>query len=362
MGALTPPVRRLLAWYARHGRALPWRGARDPYHIWVSEVMLQQTQVDTALPYYERFIARWPTMQSLAAAPLDDVLKMWEGLGYYARARNLHKGVQLVVREMGAQLPGDVAALRRIPGIGRYMAGALASLVFGLDEPALDGNLRRVLARLFAVRGDAKSAAVEERLWTHARALLPRGRAGDFNQALMDLGARICVPRRPRCLLCPVQTDCRALAEGVQDELPEKTAKKKVPHHQLAVPVVFKRERVLIAQRPADGLLGGMWEFPGGRMKRGESAEAACRRVAHAALGLTVRAGEPIATVDHAFSHMRVTLHAVRCEYASGEPNAPESERVRWARLSELERFAWPVAQRKIIEVLHGGRKKRIRE
>ncbi len=345
-------TRKLLAWYGRHRRAMPWRGARDAYHIWVSEVMLQQTQVDTVRPYYERFIARWPTMESLAAARLDDVLKAWEGLGYYARARNLHKGAQLVVREMGGQLPGDLAELRRIPGVGPYMAGALASLVFGLDEPALDGNLRRVLTRLFAVRGDAASAAVEAQLRAHAYALLPRGRAGDFNQALMDLGSQVCVPRRPHCPECPLSADCRALAEGVQDDLPEKAAKKAVPHQHLAVPVVFKRGRVLIAQRPADGLLGGMWEFPGGRMRRGEPPDAACRRVARETLGLTVRVGEPIATVEHAFSHLRVTLHVFRCEHVRGEPEAPESARVRWAWPRELERFAWPRAQRRIVEAV----------
>jgi len=350
------PAQKLLAWYARGRRELPWRGVPDPYQIWVSEVMLQQTQVDTVIPYYGRFIARWPTMEALAAARLDDVLKMWEGLGYYARARNLHKGAQMVVREFGGQLPGDVTGLRRIPGVGRYMAGALASLVFGLDEPAVDGNLRRVLARLFAVRGDMASAAVHEQIWRHAYALLPHGRAGDFNQAMMDLGATVCVPRRPRCLLCPVQSDCRALAEGVQNDLPEKAAKKAVPHHDLAVPVVFKRGRVLIAQRPADGLLGGLWEFPGGRMQRGESPAAACVRVAQTSLGLAVAAGDPLATVEHAFSHLRVTLHAVRCAHRRGEPHAAESARVRWARPAELERFAWPAAQRKIMQALCGGR------
>src|SRR5437773_1381114 len=224
---LKPIALKLLAWYDRQQRRLPWRGSRDPYRIWVSETMLQQTQVETVLPYYERFLARFPNVEALANAKLDDVLKAWEGLGYYARARNMHKGAQYVVEMNGGELPGDVDSLRKIPGIGRYTAGAIASIAFGQDEPALDGNIRRVIARVCAVREDVHAPAVQEQLWSYAREVLPHGQAGDFNQALMDLGATICVARRPRCLLCPISAECQAYHHGWQDEIPLKVARER---------------------------------------------------------------------------------------------------------------------------------------
>ena len=343
-------ARKLLAWYERQQRRLPWRGSRDPYRIWVSETMLQQTQVETVLPYYERFRARFPSVQALASAKLDDVLKAWEGLGYYARARNLHKGAQYVVRERDGKLPGDVKSLRQIPGIGRYTAGAIASIAFGQDEPALDGNIRRVLARVCAVRDDVRTPAVQERLWTYTREVLPRGRAGDFNQALMDLGATICVARRPRCLLCPICDECQAYQRGWQDEIPLKVARERPPHFTIAVGVIWKQARILIQQRKAEGLLGGLWEFAGGKVERGESLAEACKREINEELGIRVRVRDEFVVVEHGYTHFSVTIHAFNCDYLRGTPRPASGSRVRWVYPSQLGQFAWPAANKKIIE------------
>ena len=352
VGGMTsqPITRKLLRWYARYGRDLPWRRTHDPYRLWVAETMLQQTQVETVIPYYEKFLARWPTAQALAAARLDDVLKQWEGLGYYARARNLHRGAQVVMREFGGALPADIESLRQIPGIGRYTAGALASVAFGANEPTIDANIRRVLCRVFAVRADPRTAAAQAILWAHARDLVPRGRAGDFNQALMDFGSTICVARKPRCVECPLQTDCEAFRLGLQDVLPVKATQKATPHYEIAIGVIWKNGRVLIAQRKADGLLGGLWEFAGGKIEAGESGAVACKREVKEELGVTVRVRDEFMQVDHAYSHFSVTLHVFHCDYVRGTPQPISAARVRWAWPRELLKFAWPAANKKIIE------------
>jgi A/G-specific adenine glycosylase len=349
-----------LTWYDRHKRDLPWRRGNDPYHIWVSETMLQQTQVETVIPFYERFLTRWPTLASLAEAQLDDVLKMWEGLGYYARARNLHKGAQAVTRDFGGILPSDTETLRTVPGIGRYTAGAIASVAFGRDEPTVDANIRRVLARLFAVREDPRSTAADARLWKYARDILPYGRAGDFNQALMDLGSSTCVSRRPRCLLCPLTEECDAYQQGLQDELPIRTAKKEKPHYDIAVGVIWKGGRLLIAQRKPDGLLGGLWEFAGGKIEPGESPAETCKREIKEELGIRVRVGELFATVQHGYTHFSVTMHVFHCEYLRGTPRARSAARIRWAWPSELPKFAWPAANKQIIAQLSSTSEKAV--
>ena len=349
-------ARLLLRWYDRNRRDLPWRRTQDPYAIWVAEVMLQQTQVVTVIGYYARFLERWPSVEALAAAHLDEVLKLWEGLGYYARARNLHRGAQVVARELGGRLPREPAALRRIPGIGRYTAGQLASVAFGANEPTIDANIRRVLCRLLAVRADPREPAVDAQLWEYAAAILPKGHAGNFNQALMDLGSTICVSGRPRCLLCPLTEECQAYQQGLQDEIPVRSKRKAVPHYQLAAGVVWKGGRVLIAQRKPDGLLGGLWEFPGGRLDDGESAEDACARQVAAETGVRVKVGPFLTEVEHAYTHFRVTVRVFSCDYLSGVPKPLGAARVRWAWPGELHKFAWPAAQKRIVAVIVKGK------
>src|SRR5512140_2840981 len=230
---------RLLNWYADNKRSLPWRGHPDPYAIWVSEIMLQQTRVEAVIPYFERWMARFPSIPELANSAEQDVLSLWEGLGYYARARNLRKSAQLIVEQYGGRLPRDTAALRKLPGVGRYTAGAIASMAFGLDEPALDGNIRRVLARVFDVSEPADSPEGQRQLWELAAKHLPKGRSGDYNQALMDLGATICIAANPRCPVCPVNKVCKARKLGIQAQRPVMKAKKAVPHHMVGAAVII---------------------------------------------------------------------------------------------------------------------------
>ncbi|MDW8228190.1 MAG: A/G-specific adenine glycosylase, partial [Anaerolineales bacterium] len=275
---MEPPVEKLLAWYEKHARSLPWRNVSDPYAIWISEVMLQQTRVEAVIPYFERWMKRFPTVADLAAAPEQDVLALWEGLGYYRRARNLHQAARIIMAKYGGQIPRELSALRRLPGVGRYTAAAIASIAYGLDVATLDGNLKRVLARLFNIEEPVDTPAGEKRLWALAEQHLPRGRAGDYNQALMDLGATLCLPRAPRCPLCPVNEFCQARALGVQESRPVRQPKKETPHYTVTAAVIRRNGRVLLAQRPSRGLLGGLWEFPGGKVEPGESLPEALRR------------------------------------------------------------------------------------
>jgi A/G-specific adenine glycosylase len=267
-------ARALVKWYLAHRRDLPWRRTSDPYAIWLSEIMLQQTQVATVIPYYEKFLKHFPTVNALASAPLDDVLKLWAGLGYYSRARNLHRGAQTVVERFGGAVPASAQDIRDVPGIGAYTAGAILSIAYGLPEPLVDGNVARVFARLFLLKGDWRKNPLKDALWARAAALVKecapaRGnkravlRSGDLNQALMELGATVCTPANPQCLLCPVEAFCSARAKGVQDQYPEALAQKKSPVWNLTAWCVRDdKGRVLFAQRAAGGLFGGLWELP----------------------------------------------------------------------------------------------------
>jgi A/G-specific adenine glycosylase len=337
----------LLQWYDEHRRDLPWRAAEgeapDPYRVWLSEVMLQQTRVETVRGYYERWLARFPTLQSLAEAPLDEVLKAWEGLGYYSRARNFHRAVREVAERYGGRVPDEPEAFRALPGVGRYTAGAVMSIAFARQEPIVDGNVRRVFARL---TDDQKPTDAD--LWRLAESLVPGDRPGDLNQAVMELGATVCTPRSPRCAACPVQGWCAAYVAGTQEQRPARKAARPLPHEDVAVAVVEQEGRWLLVRRPVDTRLGGMWEFPGTVRKPRESTAAAAVRGVRQGLGLEVRAGEVIGTVEHAFSHLRASYHAVRCEVVGGELRAVGWDGWGWAAPDELERHALPAAQKRI--------------
>ena len=348
---------RLLKWYDAHKRALPWRGTRDAYRIWLSEILLQQTRVEAVIPYYEKFLARYPDVFALAHAPLDDVLKMWEGAGYYARARNLHRTAQIIAREGGGKFPQTANELMQLPGIGRYTAGAIASIAFDAGTPVVDGNVVRVLCRYFGIRDNPKANATQNRLWELAEKLLPKKRAGDFNQAMMELGATICLPKNPRCMLCPLYRDCFARNDGLQNVLPLKRAKPELPHKIIAAGVIYKRGRskgaqILIQQRLNQGLLGGLWEFPGGKVEAGEGLAECVARECREELGIEVRVGEKIISVEHAFSHFSITLHAFRCEYVSGRVKISSAQKFKWVAPNELEQYAFPSANKKIIAAL----------
>ncbi len=345
-------ARKLIKWFEANARDLPWRRRRTPYRVWLSEMMLQQTQVDTVIPYFKRFVARFPTVLALADAPLDEVLKLWEGLGYYARARNLHRAAQVVSHELGGRFPRTVEGLLRLPGVGRYSAGAIASLAFGVDAPILDGNVARVLCRVYAIERDPREARTRAALWSLAGSLLPKGRAAQFNEALMELGATVCAPRAPKCDVCPIAALCEARRQGIQDRLPIRRAPKVTPHYDVTAAVIRKNGRVLIAQRPPEGMLGGLWEFPGGKRKPGESLKECLRREIREELRLEIEVDEPITAVKHAYTHFRITLHAFACRVRSGRPQAIGVADFKWVRMSELDRYAFAVTDRKIIETL----------
>lgn len=337
---------RLLAWYRKNKRILPWRGHPEPYAVWVSEIMLQQTRVETVIPYFERWMRLFPTVQALAEASEQEVLNAWEGLGYYSRARNLHKAAKVIVRDFGGNLPHSLSELIKLPGIGRYTAGAIASIAFGADEPALDGNLKRVYARLFDVTEAVDSPKGEKLLWEIARRNLPHGRAGDFNQALMDLGAAVCLPKNPRCLLCPLMELCKARENGTQELRPVRKPKKAVPHHVHAAGVIVRRGRVLLARRPPGGLLGGMWEFPNGRV--GEDPAGELAQALEAGYRLKVQRKEALGVVQHAYTHFRVTVHVFRCELVK----MSDSPGLKWVAIGELGEYPMGKVDRRIADML----------
>lgn len=343
---------KLLAWYAVHARELPWRGHPDPYAVWVSEIMLQQTRVETVIPYFHRWMERFPTVAALADASEQDVLQAWEGLGYYSRARNLHRAARAVMEQYGGSLPTDRAQLEKLPGIGKYTAGAVASIAFGQDAAALDGNIRRVLARVFNVTLPARSNGGEKRLWELARQTLPPGRAGDYNQALMDLGATICIPQNPLCLICPVSELCQARALGVQNELPVLEAKSVAPHYTVTAAIIHRSGLVLIARRPSNGLLGGMWEFPGGKVEPGEELPDGLSREIREELGAEIAVEDAFGVYQHAYTHFKVTLHAFFCRLVDGEPQPLEASELRWVSTGELSQFPMGKIDRQIARNL----------
>ena len=314
--------------------------------------MLQQTRVETVVPYFQRWMERFPTIPCLAAAVQQDVLAAWEGLGYYSRARNLHRAAQVLMTDYGGELPHDVKALRSLPGIGRYTAGAIASIAFGMDEPTLDGNIRRVLARLFDVQIPARSKEGESHLWELAAANLPSGQAGDFNQALMDLGAAICTPHQPNCNYCPLVGHCAAYALGVQEKRPILPARSATPHYIVTAAVIQRDGKVLIALRPPEGLLGGLWEFPGGKLQDGEDLATCLKREISEELGAEIEIGRQIGAFRHAYTHFRVTLHAFRCTLRSGEPNNLEHNALVWASIPELQNYPMGKLDRLITKQL----------
>ncbi|HKP13458.1 MAG TPA: A/G-specific adenine glycosylase [Blastocatellia bacterium] len=342
----------LLAWFAKHKRALPWRATRDPYRIWVSEVMLQQTQAATVIPFYEGFLRRFPDLAALAAADDAALMKAWEGLGYYARARNLRAAAQTILREYGGRLPASREVLLKLPGFGPYTSAAVASLAFGADCAAVDGNVMRVLARVYAVDTDIRKMATRRRLQQLADDLIPAGRAGEFNEALMELGALVCRPKNPACEACPIHRFCRAFQEGRARELPVKSRGPAVPHHEIAIGVVRRRGKVLIALRPAEGLLGNLWEFPGGKRHADETLAECCRREIKEETGLDIEVAETFAIVPHAYTHFRITLHAFHCRYTGGRAEPRTSQAIRWVRLNELDDYAFPKANKQIIAAL----------
>ena len=342
----------LLDWYAKAGRDLPWRRSRDPYAIWVSEIMLQQTQVKTVIPYYDRWLTQFPTIAALAQADLQQVLKVWQGLGYYARARNLHKAAQAIVQRHDGIFPTEPAAVMALPGIGQTTAGGILSAAFNQPLPILDGNVKRVLARLLSLETPPSKSL--KALWQASTTLLDPNNPRDFNQALMDLGATICTPKNPACLLCPWQPHCLAHQRNMQNDLPISEPRSPLLTNAIGVAVIWNDQGlILIDRRPPEGLLGGLWEFPGGKIEPGETVEACIQREIREELDLEVEVGKHLITINHSYTHFHVMLHVHHCRYLGGEPKPIACDEIRWVSLSELDRFPFPKANLQIIEALY---------
>ncbi|MEZ6188001.1 MAG: A/G-specific adenine glycosylase [Planctomycetota bacterium] len=343
---VSPPrlARRLLAWYDAHRRDLPWRDTPDPYRVWVSEVMLQQTQVATVLAYYAPFLARFPDVGALAQASEDAVLAAWSGLGFYRRARNLHQGARYVAAELDGRLPTTLEGWLALPGVGRYTAGAVCSIALGIRAPIVDGNVGRVLSRLHAWTEHPSGSQAQRRLWATAEALLPEERVGDFNQALMELGATVCRPRQPACLRCPWRDACAARASGDPHAFPQPKRQQAVPRvERVALWLERPDGRWLMTRRPGEGLLANMWELPSSEVGAGSPSDAA-RRLARA--WGTRRKLTAAGAAEHRFSHLLWHTQAFRAAVPAGWEAAQDG---RWVQAEDLGRLGLPTASKKVL-------------
>jgi A/G-specific adenine glycosylase len=352
---------RLLEWYRNHRRDLPWRNTADPYAIWLSEVMLQQTRVETVRPYFHRFMERFPTIRDLAAADLETVLKMWEGLGYYARARNFHKAANLVVSEFDGRVPASMEAFRTLPGVGEYIAAAVLSIAFGRPCAVVDGNVKRVLARLFRMEQSANQSAAHPAFRELSQRILDPDAPADANQALMELGAMVCTPRNPDCPACPLAEDCRAFRDDVLADYPRRTKKKAIPLRIQAAAVLTRYGRVLVVRRPAEGLLGGLWEFPTVSLEHGESPASALTRMLQERFGLAGGvAAEWLGTVQHVYTHFRLEKQVFRCVDMGDGPLPSDGETVRWIEPVAGGELPFHGAALKVFSLLANGGKSSI--
>jgi A/G-specific adenine glycosylase len=337
---------KLLQWFKKNKRNLPWRKTKDPYVIWVSEIMLQQTQVPTVIPYYKKFLKSFPTIHHLAKSDLSKVLKIWEGLGYYSRARNLLRASQIVLNQFHGKIPGTLNDLINLPGIGRSTAGSILSFAFHKDVPILDGNAKRVLSRLFAVSGNPGERKTEQLLWKISESLIPKGFSNPFNQALMDLGSMLCTPQKPQCPRCPLHRLCKGRASGEPERFPSKSNKKKIPHIEAISAVIQKDGKVLLNQRPPKGLLGGLWEFPNWRTegKQRSRLRSRLRNTIKKEMGLNIRIKESMGPFQQTYSHFKLTLHVYHCG-AMGK-----NKKGRWVAVGNLYLLPMSRIHRRIAE------------
>jgi A/G-specific adenine glycosylase len=344
--------RQLLGWYARHRRDLPWRRSRDPYAIWVSEIMLQQTQVATVVPYFNRFLAAFPTVTDLAAAGEQEVLRVWEGLGYYRRAHYLHETARRIVADLDGRFPSDAAVLSGLPGLGRYTVNAVLSQAFDQHLPILEANSQRVLCRLFGLRGDPTRSPGRRRLWQLAEALLPQQRVGDFNQAMMELGALVCTPAAPNCNECPLQSICTARRLGIQEQIPLRVARARSVEIREVALVMRRRGKLFLAKRPLGERWGGLWEFPHGELKKHETHAAGANRLARTILGFQIQVEHEFLSIRHTVTHHRITMVCLQARWRAGSFRSAFYESARWIKPLELERFALSTPQRRVARCL----------
>lgn len=343
----------VLDWYRHNRRDLPWRKTSDAYRIWISEIMLQQTQVTTVIPYYRLFIRRFPTVRRLAAADPEDVLSVWQGLGYYRRAIHLHEAAGIITKKYNGIIPSTYDELSALPGFGEYTTGAVLSIAFNQRLPAIDGNVVRIFSRLIADEGNCSQNTIKSYVRELLTTLVPEDQASDFNQSLMDLGAMICTPKRPNCALCPLRKICRAFKHSDPEQFPIKKGTKKRDVRPVSVAVIYHRGRFLISKRPPGGLLPNLWEFPGGKIFNGESPEDACVREAHEETGLRIKVLNLIARFTHHYSHFSVDLHFFKCSCNTKSSLIVNKIQSRWVRQNDLRQFPFPRSTQRVIEKLN---------
>lgn len=340
---------RLLAWYRRNARTFPWRTNPTLYRTLVAEFMLQQTRADQALPYYRKFLKTLPTMRKLSEARPQTVLKLWEGLGYYRRANQL----QRTARHLASQRPVMLKHLEGCPGVGAYTFAAIGSIVFGEPLPVVDGNVRRVMSRILALAVRPESTEGDKIIRTSLDRMISVRAPATWNQAIMELGARVCVPRNPKCGECPVRSWCKAFAQGKVSTYPIRSARTKGLHRNISAAVIRRKDgRVLIAQRLSTGLLPNLWEFPGGKQEKGESLRSCCKREIIEELDIDIEVGRRIAKIDHAYSHYSITLHVFECRYLQGTPKKIGCQNFRWIHVGALDAYPFPRANLPVIQML----------
>lgn len=341
----------ILAWYQDHKREMPWRGEKDPYKIWISEIMLQQTRVDQAWPYFENFMKLFPTVFDLAEADQQQVLKAWEGLGYYSRARNLHAASKMVAEDFEGKLPESYDEIIKLKGIGPYTAAAITSIAFGKPNAVVDGNVIRVITRYYGIEDDVRSSKTTKQVQHLVNDLISQNHPADFNQAMMELGATVCSPTKPDCLNCPIQTGCVATKVAKTDTIPYKSKAKKKPHLEIGVGIIEREDgKVLIALRPENVMLGGLWEFPGGKQEKGETIQQTVERELQEELDVEVHAYKELMNFKHTYSHFSITMHAYFCTLIYGTPKAKSSQEIRWVEKSELKDYPFPKANKVLTE------------
>lgn len=340
----------LLAWFAENRRDLPWRRTYDPYHVWISEIMLQQTQMDRGVEYFYRWVELFPDVRSLAAADELAVFKAWEGLGYYSRVRNIRKAAGIIMAEHDGQMPDDYNTLLALPGIGPYTAAAVMSIAFDRPYPVIDANVARLFSRLADIDRPMRDRAVQRELHARLSEMLADASPRCFNQALMELGALVCLPRNPRCAECPVQSYCRALGAGTVADRPVGAGRAEKIDIVMACMIIEHGGRIFIQQRRDDDIWGGLWEFPGGRLKDGEKSEEAAVRELFEETELRAATVQPYRTVTHHFTRYRVTLHSFRCALREVmEPRLHAAKQYRWVAPEELERYPFPAGHRQLV-------------
>lgn len=334
---------------------MPWRETRDPYKIWISEIMLQQTRVDQAWPYFERFIGEFPTVFDLAEADQQRVMKAWEGLGYYSRARNLHAAAKMIVSDFEGKLPEEYDEIIKLKGIGPYTAAAITSIAFGKANAVVDGNVIRVITRYFGIEDDVRRSRTTKLVQQHVDELISTEHPAEFNQGLMEIGSTVCTPTKPDCLNCPILDGCVAASSAKTDTIPYKSPAKKKPHKHIGVGIIEREDgKVLIALRPEDVMLGGLWEFPGGKQEEDETIQQTVERELHEELGVEVKAYKEFMKLKHVYSHFSITMHAFLCRLISGTPKPKASQDIRWVEVSELEQYPFPKANKQLTEKLMG--------